>query len=158
MSAESVASVAAVAGAVPDSREPERIGGVRIGTERVGRALGRAVDQVRGAGQRLRAGLASDRVVAAVAGIVRPDAEERHWQRCFRTEPYHVAGCSYDDYAPAYRLGYSRFHGGGLTLDDVIGDAEREWPHVKGRSSLQWSQARPAFEAAWQRQDAHGRP
>ena len=142
MSADSVASLAAIAAAVPVDRAPG------AGARRVGRVLGRAVGQVRDAGHR---------AVTAVAGIVRPDAEERHWQRCYRAEPYHVAGCAYEDYAPAYRLGYSRFHGGGFRLEDVMADAEREWPHVRGRSCLDWPQAAPAFAAAWQRQDAQGR-
>jgi hypothetical protein len=157
MSAESLASLAAVAPVESsEARAPDRNGVGLAGAERVGRALGRVVENVRGAGQRWRSGLASDDLVAAVSGIVRPDAEERHWQGCFRSEPYHVVGCTYDDYAPAYRLGYSRFHGGGLRIDDVLSDAELEWPHVKGRSSLDWAQARPAFEAAWRRQDAQG--
>jgi hypothetical protein len=58
----------------------------------------------------------------------------------------------YDDYAPAYRLGYesrSRYSGG--SFDDVERDLARDYQTRRGRSRLSWDNAKHATWAAWNR-------
>ncbi len=43
----------------------------------------------------------------AAAEAVNPTAEEAHWRENYTSEPYYQQGRSFDDYAPAYRLGVS---------------------------------------------------
>jgi hypothetical protein len=82
---------------------------------------------------------------------INPTAEDAYWRRVFQDEPYFEAGRGYDDYGPAYRVGYTgplrregHFH-------EVEDDLRRDWDGVKGRSRLNWTQARLAVLAAWDR-------
>jgi uncharacterized protein (TIGR02284 family) len=107
-------------------------------------------------------GVAVGGVVGAVVGglagkaageAVNPTAEEAHWRENYVREPYYETGRSFDDYAPAYRLGLT-----GRTRYDDWQSAEpqlaSEWESTRGTSALDWERARPATRAAWDRIDA----
>lgn len=107
-------------------------------------------------------GVAVGGVVGAVVGglagkaageAVNPTAEEAHWRENYVREPYYETGRSFDDYAPAYRLGLT-----GRTRYDDWQSAEpqlaSEWESTRGTSDLDWERARPATRAAWDRIDA----
>jgi uncharacterized protein (TIGR02284 family) len=92
-------------------------------------------------------------VVGALAGhaaaeAIDPEAEEDHWRENYEREPYYEAGRSFDDYAPAYRLGMT-----GRTRYEEWETAEpqlrSEWESSRGDSALDWERARPASRAAW---------
>lgn len=89
----------------------------------------------------------------AVAERVNPTAEHAHWQGSFTREPYYEPGLSYEHYAPAYELGWTRR----TAVDDDFAAVEpslaQEWEARRGTSSLTWEQARPASHAAWERAD-----
>ncbi len=107
-------------------------------------------------------GVAVGGVIGAVVGglagkaageAVNPTAEEAYWRENYSREPYYEKGRSYDDYAPAYRLGLT-----GRTRHQ--GDWERaepalasEWNEARAGSTLDWNQAQPASRAAWERID-----
>jgi uncharacterized protein (TIGR02284 family) len=105
----------------------------------VGAVLGGAIGAVVG-------GLAGH----AAAEAVNPTAEEAHWRDNYTREPYYEQGRSFDDYAPAYRLGLT-----GRTRYQDWESAEpqlaSEWESARGGSSLSWPQAQPASRAAWNR-------
>jgi uncharacterized protein (TIGR02284 family) len=88
----------------------------------------------------------------AAAQAIDPAAEERHWRDNYSREPYYEQGRSFDDYAPAYRLGMT-----GRTRYDTWDAAEpqlaNEWKSTRGTSSLDWDRAKPASRAAWDRVD-----
>ena len=69
----------------------------------VGGPVGAAVGGVVGA---VVGGLAGK----AAAEAVNPTAEEAHWRENYNREPYYEQGRSFDDYAPAYRLGLTGPH------------------------------------------------
>ena len=59
---------------------------------------------------------------------------------------------SYDDYAPAYRVGYEgagRY--AGRRFDEVETDLRRDYDSVRGSSKLSWEKAKSAARAAWDR-------
>ncbi|WGT62469.1 ferritin-like domain-containing protein [Variovorax paradoxus] len=89
----------------------------------------------------------------AVAERINPTAEHSHWKSAYTREPYYEPGLSYEHYAPAYELGWSRR----ATVDDDFAAVEpslaQEWETRRGTSSLAWEQARPASHAAWERAD-----
>jgi hypothetical protein len=90
-------------------------------------------------------------VIEAPARIINPTAEDAHWRQVFKSEPYYRADLSYDDYSPAYRVGYTgplRREGSFASLEGLL---EQDWRHVKGRSRLSWAEARQATRAAWMR-------
>lgn len=107
-------------------------------------------------------GAAAGAVVGAVAGglggkavaeAINPTAEEAYWRDQYTKEPYYQSGRSYDDYAPAYRLGlYGRSNHTG-TFDDAQSDMSIYWDSKKERSTLSWPEAEAASRAAWTRVD-----
>lgn len=77
--------------------------------------------------------------------------EDAYWQRTFWQERYYVSGFDYEDYAPAYCVGYA----GCAQYGGEFADAERSlcanWERIKGDSRLCLEQAMPAIHAAWER-------
>lgn len=107
------------------------------------------------------AGMAVGGVVGAIVGglaghaaaeAIDPTAEEQHWRDNYQREPYYEQGRSFDDYAPAYRMGVT-----GRTSYDSWDTAEPklrdQWQRERGTSALDWEQAQPASRAAWDRVD-----
>ena len=89
----------------------------------------------------------------AAAEAVDPTAEESHWRDNYTREPYYEEGRSFDDYAPAYRLGVtgrSRYDDWNTAEPELRG----EWDSTRGTSGLDWESARPASQAAWTRVDS----
>ena len=107
----------------------------------VGTAVGAAVGAVVG-------GLGGK----AVAEHYDPTVEEQYWRSNFDREPYYRRGSSFDDYAPAYRIGgEARGRYGDRSFDDVEDDLAREYRAARGESRLEWDDARDATRAAWMR-------
>jgi len=92
-------------------------------------------------------------IVDAVAGLreaVDPTAEDAYWQRAFITEPYFNRDYSYDDYGPAYRMGYmNRSTYTDRSWDEVEPALKTEWERTRGASRLTWEEARDASQSAW---------
>jgi hypothetical protein len=87
----------------------------------------------------------------AAPPFINPTAEEAYWREAYRREPYYRAEFTYDDYGPAYRVGYTgplRREG---EFDEIEGALENDFHQVRGRSRLHWEEAREAARAAWQR-------
>lgn len=107
-------------------------------------------------------GTAVGGVVGAIAGAaaghsageaVNPTVEEVYWRDSYMGEPYYNANYAYNDYAPAYKLGYeSRAKSGSQIWDEQQDMALRsEWESSRGTSRLDWNEARLASMAAWNR-------
>jgi len=90
-------------------------------------------------------------VVDAPPLVFNPTAEDAYWRQAFKSEPYYKADLSYEDYSPAYRVGYTgplRRLGSFHSLEPML---YQDWQRVKGRSRLSWEEAREAAQAAWKR-------
>ncbi|WP_394789906.1 PA2169 family four-helix-bundle protein [Rhodoferax sp.] len=87
----------------------------------------------------------------AGAELVNPTAEEAYWRERYATEPYYEAGRTYDDYGPAYALGWTGVGLYGGEFDAAEPQLARAWEAQRGRSSLAWPHARHATRAAWGR-------
>jgi len=86
-----------------------------------------------------------------IARAVNPAAEDTYWRGAYLNAPYYSAGRTYDDYAPAYRLGYDGWSRYGGAYDDSEGRLASEWDSVKGHSRLTWDEAKLATRAGWHR-------
>ena len=87
-----------------------------------------------------------------VAEMIDPTVEDTYWRGQYASEPYYQTGHSYDDYAPAYRTGYTaRPQYAGRKFDDVEPELEASYNKAKGASKLGWDKARHATRAAWDR-------
>jgi hypothetical protein len=93
-----------------------------------------------------------------------PDAEDLFWHEHYLSEPYFVAGRGYDQYQPAYALGWlaaqrpSAQPGAAASPETCRQEfAAREpelcarWSREHASSFLTWPQARLAVKAAWDR-------
>lgn len=89
---------------------------------------------------------------SAVGEAVNPTAEEQFWSVSYRDEPYFKSGYSFDDYRPAYRVGYEgyRLHPG-KTYEEVEDFLRDEYIRNRGNSRLAWEDARAATRSAWSR-------
>lgn len=88
----------------------------------------------------------------AVAEHYDPTAEEAYWRDAYAREPYYQSGMTYDDYDPAYRLGWeSRGRYSGRRFEDVETDLGRDYETRRGKSRLSWDNAKHATRSAWDR-------
>lgn len=128
------------------------VGGVTGGVAG-GAAAGAAVGGMTGP-----VGAAVGAAIGAAAGALAgkgmkadPATEDAYWRDNFSSRPY-AAGRSYDDYGPAYSYGvnaHSRYPG--RSFDEIEPELGRDWGSTRGRSSLDWDNARHASRDAWQR-------
>ncbi|CAB5691491.1 Domain of uncharacterised function (DUF2383) [Delftia tsuruhatensis] len=101
-------------------------------------------------------GAVAGAVVGGLAGkgaaeAVNPTVEDAYWRDAYQHEPYYVAGRSYEEYRPAYELGWSAAARPDADFDAFESEWERQWTSRRGTSHLEWDQARPAARAAWDR-------
>jgi hypothetical protein len=123
--------------------------GAAVGTA-VGGPVGGAVGAVIGA---VAGGLAGK----AVGEAVDPTVEDAYWREHHRDQPF-AKDRSYDDYAPAYRVGYEGYREG-ARYEDIEDDLRSKYeitsapiPETAGtRARLRWEEARQATRAAWDR-------
>ena len=117
-------------------------GGAAVGTAiggPVGTVVGATIGAVLGA-------------LGGYAAVEATDPEHTYWSDNYRNQPGYVADYTYDDYAPAYRLGnQGRQRYADRGWDDAQSELERDWQELKGNSRLTWEQARSAGRAAWHR-------
>ena len=88
---------------------------------------------------------------ASEAETVNARAEEAYWRERYERESYYEAGRTYEDYGPAYTLGWTSVALYGTEFEAVEPELERQWERQRGQSGLTWSHAREATRAAWDR-------
>lgn len=132
--------------------------GTGIGAASVG-AVGAAIGAVAGPIGAL-AGAAIGSVVGGLAGhgiaeAIDPTADEAFWREEFRKRPYYKEGHTYEDYAPAYRLGTEtrvrQWRNPIRSFENIEGEVGSTWDDVRGDSRLAWEDARHAVRDAWHR-------
>jgi hypothetical protein len=105
-------------------------------------------------------GMAAGAAIGAVAGgaamhgaatVVNPAVEDAHWRDAYTREPYVNHAFTYDDYAPAYRLGYTNRAKSTGSFEASEVQLSQDWQAIKGTSRLTWDEARNASKAAWHR-------
>jgi len=89
----------------------------------------------------------------AVAETVNPTVEDAYWRNAYNREAYYEPGRSYDDYRPAYAMGWSGRASRNDDFDTLEPTLATEWASARGDSTLDWDNARPAARAAWDRVD-----
>jgi hypothetical protein len=84
-----------------------------------------------------------------------PAMEEGYWRDNYRREPYYERGYTFDDYLPAYRIGWEArvYYQDARGFDEVERELERLYRRHRGKSQLAWEKSRHAARAAWERFD-----
>jgi hypothetical protein len=86
------------------------------------------------------------------AGIaIDPAREDAWWSERFRREAYYRGELDYEDYAPAYCVGYVGYAQYGGSYQDAERSLWANWARIKGDSRLEMHEAAQAMRAAWQR-------
>ena len=120
-------------------------------------AAGAAIGAMMGGPAGLAVGAVAGGALGAVAGNRASEARDPrddlgHFQQIYRTMPYYADGHDWHDYAPAYRYGLDTWSShGDHELVAVESQLQGGWEAAQRFGSrLQWQQARPAIEHAWQ--------
>lgn len=92
----------------------------------------------------------------AVLGPVDARKEDAFWERTYRRECYFRPQLEYEDYAPAYCVGYIGYAQYGGDYDDAETSLCANWERIKGSSRLSLDDARLAMRAAWDRMALRG--
>ncbi|WP_143325922.1 hypothetical protein [Vandammella animalimorsus] len=124
----------------------------------IGAVVGGAVGAISG-------GLAGKGAAEAVnPTAIDPVAEEAFWRESYTKAPGYRSDYTFDDYGPAYHLGYDAYsRHNGRSYDEVETELAREWEMQKRSSRLNWDEAKASARAAWNRLEqrqgsAEGRP
>jgi hypothetical protein len=89
--------------------------------------------------------------VATLACEVDAQREDAYWRDACRREGYYSPQLDYEDYAPAYCVGYTGFAQYGGSFDEAEKSLVANWVRIKGDSRLPFEHARLAMRAAWDR-------
>jgi hypothetical protein len=131
------------------SRNPDPITGAP-GSHPIGTGLGAAAG---GAATGAAVGTVAGPVGTAVgvAEKINPTAEDAYWRENHERQSY-AKGRPYDDFQPAYQVGYQGFaEYGGSGRGFTEYEAELRRRYETNQPRLGWDEARPASEAAWRK-------
>lgn len=92
----------------------------------------------------------ADEPEVRIDGRVNADMEDAYWQSVYWGESYYRGDCSYDDYAPAYCVGYIGYAQYGGCFEDAEKSLCANWLRIKGDSRLEIDEAMQAIRAAWE--------
>ena len=85
-----------------------------------------------------------------IDGRIRPELEDAYWQSVYWAQPHYRADLSYEDYAPAYCVGYIGCAQYGGCYEDAEKSLCANWMRIKGDSRLVLEEALQAIRAAWE--------
>jgi hypothetical protein len=80
--------------------------------------------------------------------------EDLYWSENYWKEAYFRPDYDYEDYAPAYCVGYSGCAQYGGCFEDAEKSLCANFVRIKGDSRLSWDEAREPIRAAWRRIEA----
>lgn len=130
--------------------------GTGLGAAAGGAAAGAAVGTVAGPIGTI-AGAAVGAIVGGLAGKgvaekVNPTAEAAYWREAHPKQTY-AQGRVYEDFDPAYRVGYENYSElgvNGTTFDQAEPELRKRYQSKHG-TKLKWEEVSPASRAAWER-------
>ncbi|MCG2592532.1 hypothetical protein LZ009_07020 [Ramlibacter sp. XY19] len=90
-----------------------------------------------------------DEPAVRIDGRVDPQVHDAFWQTVYWGESYYRRECEYEDYAPAYCVGYIGYAQYGGCFEDAEKSLCANWFRIKGDSRLTVDEAMQAIRAAW---------
>lgn len=93
--------------------------------------------------------MAEATLAGGAVSVFDPSADDVVWREAHQRAPYASVGHSFDDYAPAYRLGAASRRHSDQSFDNSEPMLRGQWESVKGSSRLSWEEAKEAARAAW---------
>lgn len=92
------------------------------------------------------------------ASLQEAQAHDAYWAAQHSRENYYRRGLDYEDYAPAYCVGYIGHVQYGGDYEEAEKSLLSNWVRIKGDSRLSLEEARAAIRAAWDRAAACAQP
>src|SRR5215217_7506449 len=152
------------------SRNPDPITGAP-GSHPVGTGIGAAIGGAAAAGAIAGtvagpvgtvAGAAIGAVVGGLVGKgvaekIDPTREDAYWRENHARQGW-AKGRSYDEFSPAYRVGYEGYSQYGKVSTFEEREAELRRQYEANKPTVTWEEARPASRAAWQKFDSRNSP
>ncbi|MGV3572564.1 MAG: hypothetical protein ACO1PB_18350 [Ramlibacter sp.] len=142
----------------PDAKKAAGAGVGTVGGAAAGGVVGGATAGMLAGGVTGPVGAAIGAAVGAVAGAVMGKktadvaVEDSYWRENHATRPYARKDLAFDDYQPAYRHGVETYNRNpNRSFDEVEPELSRDWSRARGKSSLEWGDAKPAARDAWDR-------
>src|SRR6478736_5784613 len=83
------------------------------------------------------------------------EVEDVYWASNYWKQPYFRADFDYEDYAPAYCVGYSGCAQYGGSFEEAEKSLCANFIRIKGDSRLSWEEAIEPIRSAWARMEAH---
>ncbi len=80
--------------------------------------------------------------------------EDDYWRQNYASQPYYEQGLTYDDYQPAYRMGYegyAHYRNAGRRFDEVEPELRQDYERSSGTSGMGWERVKYAVRDAWNR-------
>jgi hypothetical protein len=132
--------------------------GTGVGAASAG-SIGTAVGAVVGGPVGAVVGAVIGSVIGGLAGKgtaerINPTFEDNHWRENFSSRSYIDPDSKYDDYQPAYRMGYEgydRYAHTGTAYEEIEDTLRQDYESIPNSSGLSWAKARPAVRDAWER-------
>lgn len=90
----------------------------------------------------------------ATVSLENAKVHDAYWAQAHARESYFRPGLDYEDYAPAYCVGYAGWAQYGGAFEDAQHSLLSNWVRIKGGSRLSADEARLAMRAAWDRAQA----
>lgn len=91
----------------------------------------------------------ADEPEACIDTRIDPQVEDAYWASVYWSQPHYRAELGYDDYAPAYCVGYIGQAQYGGRFEDSEKCLCANWIRIKGDSRLTLEDAMQAIRAAW---------
>lgn len=91
----------------------------------------------------------ADEPALRIDGRIDPQVHDAYWQAVYWGEAYYRRECEYEDYAPAYCVGYIGYAQYGGCFEDAEKSLCANWFRIKGDSRLTVDEAMQAIRAAW---------
>ena len=118
----------------------------------LGAAAGAALGSTAGPIGTVVGGVIGGLVGKGVGEVVNPTLEDAHWRAAWAEEPYIRTDFRYEDYEPAYRVGYlGAARRDGRSFEEAEPQLREQYERVRSGSPLQWDAARVPARAAWDR-------
>lgn len=90
-----------------------------------------------------------DEPVLSISGKIDPQLHDAYWQSVYWSQPYYRADLDYEDYAPAFCVGYVGYAQYGRSFEEAERSLCANWLRLQGDSRLTLEEAMLAVRAAW---------
>lgn len=115
-----------------------------------GAVVGAAAGPIGSAIGAVLGGIAGAKAGDSIAEYVNPTEFDDYWRKSYKNADYYNSRYTWDDYAPAYGLGYhARDTFRGDKFDDIDDRLEAAWEKTKGKSRMAYNEARAAVRDGW---------